>query len=90
LVGSVLGATISGEYNLVDGDISARGMVIPAYGLNKFIGNIPLVGKVLAGKDGTVFCTNFEISGSVDKSDVSINTLSTLAPNSVKELFSGE
>ena len=90
LVGSVLGATMSGEYNLVDGDISAKGMVIPAYGLNKFIGNIPLVGKVLAGKDGTVFGTNFAISGSVDKPDVSINTLSTLAPNSVKELFSGE
>ena len=90
LVGSVLGATMSGEYNLVDGDISAKGMVIPAYGLNKFIGNIPLVGKVLAGKDGTVFGTNYVISGSVDKPDVSINTLSTLAPNSVKELFSGE
>ena len=48
------------------------------------------MGKVLAGKDGTVFGTNFAISGSVDKPDVSINTLSTLAPNSVKELFSEE
>ncbi len=88
--GSVLGVTMTGRYNLADGDIEAQGMVIPAYGLNKFIGNIPLVGKVLAGKDGTVFATNYRINGNADKPDISINPLSTLAPNSVKELFSGE
>jgi hypothetical protein len=88
--GSVLGVTMNGQYNLVDGDIEAKGMVIPAYGLNKFIGNIPLVGKVLAGKDGTVFATNYKISGDIDKPDISINKLSTIAPNSLKELFSDE
>lgn len=90
MVGSVLGVTMSGRYNLVDEDIEAKGMVIPAYGLNKFIGNIPLVGKVLAGKDGTVFATNYDINGDINKPVVSINALSTLAPNSIKELFSSE
>lgn len=90
MFGSVLGVTMTGTYNLADGDVEAEGMVIPAYGLNKFIGNIPLVGKVLAGKDGTVFATNYRVSGSASKPDISINPLSTLAPNSIKELFSGE
>lgn len=90
MFGSVMGMTLSGRYNLVDEDIDAKGMIIPAYGLNKFIGNIPLVGKVLAGKDGTVFATNYNISGSIKKPIVSINPLSTLAPNSIKELFSSE
>ncbi len=88
MFGSVLGVTLKGRYNLVDEDIEADGMVIPAYGLNTFIGNIPLVGRVLAGKDGTVFATNYSIAGSIDKPVVSINPLSTLAPNSLKELFS--
>ncbi|MBO5285120.1 MAG: AsmA-like C-terminal domain-containing protein, partial [Alphaproteobacteria bacterium] len=51
-------------------------------------GSIPLVGRVLAGKDGSVFGTNYRISGSIDKPEVEINPLSTLAPNSIKELFS--
>lgn len=90
MFGSVLGMTVSGRYNLVDDVVQAKGMVIPAYSLNKFLGNIPLVGKVLAGKDGTVFATNYEVSGTIDKPVVSINPLSTLAPNSIKELFSSE
>lgn len=91
MYGSVLGVSFSGQYNLVSEDLEARGMVIPAYGLNTLIGNIPLVGKVLAGKDGTVFATNFSVSGTVEKPSVTINPLSTLAPNSIKELFmSGE
>jgi hypothetical protein len=90
VVGPAVGLRISGRYNLVDEEINATGMLIPAYGLNTFIGNIPLVGKVLAGKDGTVFATNFSIAGTVEKPQVSINPLSTLAPNSIKELFSSE
>ena len=88
--GPVLGVTVKGRYNMVDEEIDAKGMVIPAYGLNTFLGNIPLVGKVLAGKDGSIFGTNYSISGYLDKPKVSINPLSTLAPNSIKELFSSE
>lgn len=85
--GPVLGVKLKGGVNLVDDGVWAKGMVIPAYSLNQFIGNIPLVGKVLAGRDGSVFGTNFAVSGTLDKPEVEINPLSTLAPNSVKELF---
>lgn len=88
--GPVLGLKAEGSYNLVDEKIDAKGLVIPAYGLNTFLGNLPLVGKVLAGKDGSIFATNYTIDGTLSEPDVSINPLSTLAPNSVKELFSSE
>lgn len=88
--GPVLGLKASGTYNLVDEKINATGMIIPAYGLNTFLGNLPLVGKVLAGKDGSIFATNYTIGGDISKPEISINPLSTLAPNSVKELFSSE
>ncbi len=88
MFGTVLGVTMNGQYNMVDEDVKAKGMVIPAYGLNTFIGNIPLVGKLLAGKDGTVFATNYSVEGNLEAPKISINPLSTLAPNSLKELFS--
>ena len=88
IFGPVLGISLSGRYNLVDEIIDANGMIIPAYGLNTLIGNIPLVGKILRGKDGTVFATNYSITGTSEKPVITINPLSTLAPNSIKELFS--
>ena len=86
--GPVLGVRLNGTYNLVDDIIQAKGMVIPAYTLNTFIGNIPVVGKILAGSDGSVFATNYSITGTTEKPIITINPLSTLAPNSIKELFS--
>ncbi len=88
IFGPVLGLRLSGKYNLFDDIIDANGLIIPAYNLNKFIGNIPVVGKILRGEDGTVFATNYTIKGTTTKPIITINPLSTLAPNSVKELFS--
>ena len=88
IFGPVLGLKLTGRYNLFDNIINAKGLIIPAYNLNKFIGNIPLVGKILRGEDGTVFATNYSITGTTEKPVITINPLSTLAPNSVKELFS--
>jgi len=88
IFGPVLGLRLNGTYNLVDEIIDANGLIIPAYNLNTMIGSIPLVGKMLRGKDGSVFATNYSITGTSEKPVISINPLSTLAPNSVKELFS--
>ena len=62
-------------------------MIAPAYGLNSFLGKIPLVGTILSGKDGTVFAANYSISGNVSDPSVSINPLSALSPNSLKDLW---
>ena len=60
-------------------------MIAPAYGLNTLIGRIPLVGNLLAGRDGTVFAANYAITGTVEKPDISLNPLSVLSPNSLKD-----
>ena len=86
--GPSVGLKASGSYNLVDEALNIKGLLIPAYGINKFLGNLPIVNKILAGKDGTIFATNYSILGTVTNPKVSINPLSTLAPNSIKELFS--
>lgn len=83
--GNVLGITLTGAYNMNNDAISMEGMFAPAYGLNTLIGSIPLVGNLLAGKDGTVFAANYSISGSSSEAEVSFNPLSALSPNSLKE-----
>ena len=86
--GNVLGISFSGEYNMKSKAINIDGTIVPAYGLNTMIGKIPLLGNLLAGKDGTVFAANYSISGTSDVPDVSINPLSALSPNSLKEAIS--
>ena len=86
--GNVVGVTANGSYSMDYQEFDIKGMVAPAYGLNTFIGSIPLVGNLLSGKDGTVFAANYSISGDIDEPDIDINPLSALSPNSLKELFS--
>lgn len=88
MFGNVIGFTGNGFYRLVDKKIDVKGIISPAYSLNSLIGRIPLVGSVLAGKDGTVFATNYSIEGSLQDPKISINPLSVFSPNSVKDLFS--
>ena len=84
----MVGLTFSGAYNTDNEDISIKGLIAPAYGLNTLIGKIPLVGKLLAGKDGTVFAANYSITGTSSNPSVSLNPLSVLSPNSLKEAVS--
>ncbi len=86
--GNVLGITMTGEYNWGKEEVSGKGVIAPAYSINSFLGSIPLVGNLLAGKDGTVFAANYSIKGKIDDVKVSINPLSALSPGSLKDLFS--
>ena len=83
--GNVLGITFNGAYNMNDEALNIEGMIAPAYGLNTLIGKIPLLGNLLVGKDGTVFAANYSISGTASSPEISLNPLSALSPNSLKE-----
>ena len=85
--GNVVGITTIGTYNRATDDINMHGVIAPAYSLNRFLGKIPLVGNVLAGKDGTIFAADYKIEGSVDEPEIDINSLSILSPNSMKEWY---
>lgn len=86
--GSVMGITANGRYYTKYQEFDIKGLIAPAYGLNTFIGSIPLVGSLLSGKDGTVFAANYSITGDIDNPNININPLSALSPNSIKELMS--
>ena len=83
--GNVLGISGKGSYNMRYQEFDIKGLIAPAYRLNTFIGNIPIVGSLLSGKDGTVFAANYSITGDIDDPKIKINPLSALSPNSLKD-----
>lgn len=90
MFGNVIGFTSDGTVNRTTSDINIKGIVSPAYSLNSMVGKIPLVGKVLAGHDGTIFAFDYAITNTIDDPKININPLSILSPNSVKDLFKEE
>ncbi len=62
--------------------ISLRGTLVPATTINKAIGSIPILGKILVGtKTGEgVFGVSFKIKGPPEKLDTTVNPIKTLTP----------
>ena len=62
--------------------ISLRGTLVPATTINKSIGSIPFLGKILVGdKTGEgVFGVSFKIKGPPKKLETTVNPIKTLTP----------
>ena len=62
--------------------ISLRGSLVPATTINKAIGTIPVLGKILVGsKTGEgVFGVSFKIKGPPQKLETTVNPIKTLTP----------
>ncbi len=87
--GSNLGITIEGVVDQAYDEMNIKGTLIPAYGLNSLLSNIPLIGTILTGGKGQgIFAATYSISGPLDDPEVSINPLSALAPGILRSIFS--
>ena len=88
--GPTVGLTMEGEIATIDGLINVNGVVVPAYGLNSLLGSIPLVGGLFSGGDGKgLFGVAYRVKGTTANPDVTVNTLSGLAPGFLRLLFEG-
>ena len=86
--GPTLGVTLDGYVDQKYDEISLQGTIIPAYGLNSFLGNIPLIGTILTGgKDEGIFAATYNMKGTIDEPEVSINPLMALAPGIFRKIF---
>jgi hypothetical protein len=80
-IGPAISILMSG-YIEHDKLISLRGTLVPATTLNKVIGSIPILGKILVGKktgEG-VFGVSFKIKGPPKGLKTSVNPIKTLTP----------
>ncbi|WP_420546882.1 AsmA-like C-terminal domain-containing protein [Curvivirga sp.] len=83
-----VGLVIDGQYDLDNDEIRIKGTVVPAYGVNQAIGNIPVLGWILTGGDGGgLFGATFYIAGGKNNPNVNVNPISVITPGILRRLF---
>ncbi len=88
--GSEIGITAEGMLDLDRNAVKINGTIVPAYTLNSVLGNIPLLGKLLTGSEGSgVFAATYKLDGKLDEPTMSVNPLAALAPGFLRDLVDG-
>ncbi|HML08790.1 MAG TPA: DUF3971 domain-containing protein [Xanthobacteraceae bacterium] len=85
--GPLLGGTIDGVVDYTRDEMHLRGTLVPLYGPNNLLGQLPLVGLFLGGeKEGLVGIT-YEVVGQPGNPELHINPISALAPGLLRKVF---
>jgi hypothetical protein len=86
--GPALGLTTQGAYNARTREVDFGGTVVPAYGINSVLENIPLIGRVLTGRKGEgVFGFSYRVGGTSDDLSLLVNPVSILTPGILRRVF---
>jgi len=88
-VGSAMGISAEGNLDLKEDKMDIKGTFAPAYSINQFIGNIPLIGDILTGGGAEdLIAARYSIQGTLEDPDVSFNPVSALTPGFLRGIFS--
>lgn len=86
--GPLIGSTFQGRLYDAAGNIDMTGTFMPAYGLNRIFGEIPLIGQLLGnGRDRGLIGITFKLSGKSSEPQLQINPLSIIAPGIFRSVF---
>jgi hypothetical protein len=86
--GSSIGVTGEGVLDLGKDTVSASGTVVPAYSLNRVLGEIPVLGTLITGgKNEGLFAATYRVDGPIEDPKIQVNPLSALAPGFLRNLF---
>ena len=86
--GPLLGATMRGTVDFKAETIELGGTYVPLYGLNSALGAIPVLGRVLVGRQGEgVVGITFAIKGKLDNPTVLVNPMSVMTPGIFRQIF---
>ena len=86
--GSAIGFTARGTIDIGEASLDLEGTVVPAYGFNNLLRNIPLVGPLLTGGEGEgLFAVIYDAEGPLADPKVTANPLSLLTPGFLRALF---
>lgn len=88
--GSSLGITSSGKIDLRNNQLDLKGLVVPAYELNKIITSIPIISNIITGgkKEG-LFAAKYYMKGEISNTNVTFNPLSIFTPGILRDIFGG-
>lgn len=86
--GPVVGATFQGNINDKNGSMTITGTFMPAYGLNRMFGDIPVIGAILGnGRDGGLIGITYKVTGEIKNPKVMVNPISVVAPGIFRSIF---
>jgi hypothetical protein len=86
--GPMLGATMRGTVDFKAQIVELGGTYVPLYGLNSALGSIPILGRVLVGRQGEgVVGITFAIKGKLDDPTVLVNPMSVMTPGIFRQIF---
>ena len=86
--GPMVGSKFDGTVFDAAGNMSISGTFLPAYGINRLFGEIPLLGQILGnGRGGGLIGITYRLSGPVDAPKLEINPLSVVAPGIFRSIF---
>lgn len=89
--GTSLGITAKGQVDIERSQIDTEGTIVPAYLLNRILGEIPVLGPLLTGGEGQgVVAFTYTMKGPLEEPEISVNPLSALAPGFLRGLFGGD
>ena len=88
--GPAVGVSADGYIDRPKNQVALKGTLVPAYGLNSIISNVPLLGDLLASKKGEgIFGVTYSATGNADQPNISVNPLSALTPGILRRIFEG-
>ncbi len=88
--GPALGITMDGLFWRDEDRMDLGGTIVPSYTLNSILGYIPLLGRILVGREGEgIFGFTYRVEGQTEALEVTVNPLSVLTPGLLRAIFSG-
>ncbi len=85
--GPLLGGTIDGVADYARDEVHLRGTLVPLYGPNNLLGQIPLVGLFMGGDKEGLFGLTYEVVGRPSSPVLRFNPISALAPGLLRKVF---
>lgn len=86
--GGAVGITAEGTLDLEKDTLDLKGTLVPAYTLNSFFADIPLIGSLLVPEKGSgLFAATYSMNGPIEDPRVVVNPLATLTPGFLRGLF---
>jgi Protein of unknown function len=85
--GPLLGGTIDGVVDYGRDEVHLRGTLVPLYGPNNLLGQIPVIGLFMGGEKEGLFGITYEVAGRPGNPTLLINPISALTPGILRKVF---
>lgn len=86
--GPLIGTTFQGMLYDQNGNMSITGTFMPAYGLNRLFGELPILGALLGnGRDRGLIGITYKLTGSAKQPQIIVNPISVMAPGIFRSIF---